>query len=250
MGENSTASMKHNYRISLWNYFHYKAPGALERVIGSIREEGYGVEIWPAWFEENNIFDPVHRRRLKILLEDMPSSIHGGSQDTLEYQQLQIDTAAATNSDVIVVHSGNLRLGGENPDFEFAQVVLDIAAASGITIALENGDLRTLERSLDKLRGLKICLDVGHVYFTSNSMKDFVDSLVGDICHLHIQDTLGEMDHYVPGTGIIPMEDWRYLFEKLEENGFNGAFVLEIRPRNPMQHAQQTRDFFSSNFPG
>jgi sugar phosphate isomerase/epimerase len=241
--------MKHNYRISLWNYFHYHAPGVLERVIGSIRDEGYGVEIWPGWFEENNIFDPIHRRRLKLLIGDMPSSIHGGGQDDLEYQQLQIDTAADTNSDVIVVHSGNLRLGGEDPDLEFAQEVLDRAAARGITIALENGDLRTLERALDKLNGLRICLDVGHVYFTSNSMQDFVDSLAVDICHLHIQDTLGEMDHYVPGTGIIPIEDWAYLFEKLEESGFNGASVLEIRPRSPMQHAQQTREFFSNNFP-
>ena len=124
-----------------------------------------------------------------------------------------------------------------------------MADQSGITIALENGDLGVLKRALQNLRGLKICLDVGHVYFTTNTMKEFVDALVGDICHLHIQDTLGEKDHYVPGTGIIPMEDWRYLFEGLKEKGFKGASVLEIRPRSPMQHAEQTVEFFSENFP-
>jgi sugar phosphate isomerase/epimerase len=241
--------MRHNYRISLWNYFHYNAPGTLERVIGQIRDDGFGVEIWPRWFEEGNIFDPIYRRRLQLLIGDMPSSLHGGSQDNLEWQRLQVETAADTNSDVIVVHSGNLRLGGDDPDFAFAQEVLDMASSSGIKIALENGDLGILQRALENLDGLNICLDVGHIYFTSNTMKDFVDSLVDNICHLHIQDTLGKIDHYTPGTGIIPIDDWKYLFRRLDERGFDGASVLEIRPRSPLQHAELTRKFFSDNFP-
>jgi sugar phosphate isomerase/epimerase len=235
--------MELDYRISLWNYFHYNQPGTLERVVGSIREGGYGVEIWPMWSGEENLFDPIYRDRLKLLIRDMPSSIHSGGPDTLEHHRLQIDTAADTESDVIVVHAGHMKLGSESPDYGFAQSVLDIAHERGITLALENGPLEMLSGALENLEGLKICLDVGHVYFTPDPMKAFVDALKQDIRHLHIQDTLGKTDHYTPGTGTIPVEDWTYFFEGLEESGFDGAAVLEIRPREPLQHAEDTGVF-------
>ena len=242
--------MKLNYRISLWNYFHYHQPGSLEQVVGQIREAGYGVEIWPGWFDEENVFAPENRGKLRGMIGDMPSSIHGGGPDTLEQHQLQIDTAADTDCDVIVVHPGNIRVGSEEPDFEFAQSVVDLAESRGIMIALENGPLGVLTRALGGLEGLRICFDVGHVYFTKDPMKAFVDGLKEEICHLHLQDTLGATDHYVPGTGKIPRQDWLYLFDSLESLGFNGASVLEIRPRIPLQHAAQTQEFFDSLLSG
>lgn len=240
--------MELNYRISMWNYFHYHQPGSLERVIGGIRDAGYGIEIWPGWFDENNIFDPIYRRRLKMLIGDMPSSIHSGGPDTIEHHTLQIDTAADTDSDIIVVHPDHMKLKAGETDFEFAQEVLDLAGEQGIILALENGSLATLTTALENLKGLKICLDVGHVYFTPDPMKAFVDALKHEICHLHIQDTLGKIDHYVPGTGIIPVSDWNFVFDSLEALNFNGAAVLEIRPRQPLQHAEQTMAFFDRLF--
>ncbi len=242
--------MELNYRISLWNYFHYHQPGTLEEVIGGIRNAGYGVEIWPGWFDETDLCDPIHRERLRSLIGDIPSSMHGGGPDTLERHRLQIDTAADTDSDIIVVHAGNMRLAGDDPDYEFSQRVVDMADDRGITLALENGPLPVLTRALANVKGLGICLDVGHVYFTPDPMKAFVDALKHDICHLHIQDTLSETDHYVPGTGTIPIDDWRYLFENLEDLDFDGASVLEIRPRVPLQHAEQTRIFFDELLAG
>ncbi len=237
--------METNYRLSLWNYLFYHNPGTLERVIAEIRDAGYGVELFPRWFDEENLYDPINRRRLKTLVGDMPSSLHGGGPDTMERHQLQIETAADTESDVIVVHIGHMKLAGERPDLAFAQEVVDLANDRGITIALENGPLPILERAITNLEGLRICLDVGHVYHTPDPMKAFVDTLKQDICHIHIQDPLDDSDHYVPGTGIIPPDDWRYLFENLTETGFDGACVLEIRPRKPLQHAEQTRTFFT-----
>ncbi len=231
-----------NYRISLWNYFHYHQPGSLEKVIDSIREAGYGVEIWERWFQREDLFGPLHRKRLQNLIGDIPSSLHAGGSDTIEQHENQIKTAVATDSDVIVVHPNHLRLRNR-PDYEFAQKIVDMAVDNGIVMALENSPLEILTEALKNLDNLEICLDVGHIYFTDRSMKEFVDSLKHDICHLHIQDTLGEIDHYVPGSGIIPESDWRYLFNALEEVGFEGAAVFEIRPRNPLQHAQLADDF-------
>ncbi len=237
--------MEISYRISLWNYFHYHEPGTLETVIAQIREAGYGVEIWPRWFGENDIFEPVNRRRLKGLLSDIPSSIHGGRPDTIDNHRKQIETAAVTGSDVIVVHPDQVRLNVDPPDYDFCQEVVSMAREKDVVIALENGPLAILENALRNVEDLGICLDVGHVYFTPDPMASFVDSLKEDICHLHLQDTLGEIDHYVPGTGIIPESDWMYLFEALEEVGFEGAGVLEIRPRNPIQHAEMAGEFFA-----
>jgi len=240
----AAGNMQLNYRISLWNYFHYHGVGSLERVIAGIRNAGYGVEIWPNWFDEPNLFDPVYRKRLRMLIGDMPSSIHGCGPDTVEHHQQQIDTAAETDSDVIVVHAEHMKLGGASPNFEFAQSILDLAAERGIVLALENGPLAILATALDNLKGLGICLDTGHVYFTPDPLKAFVDRLKQDICHLHIQEKLGSADHYVPGTGDVPLEDWTYLLDSLKAVNFSGAAVLEIRPRDPLLNAQDTKRFF------
>jgi len=241
--------MEMDYRISLWNYFHYNRPGTLERVIGEIRDAGYGVEIWPRWSDEGNLFDPIYRERLKLLIGDMPSSIHGGSPGSLEQHLLQIETAAETDCDVIVVHPGQIKVDNGNRDYEFAQQVVDLARDRGIVIALENGPLEVLQSAVARVEGLGICLDVGHIYSTPNTMTEFVDSLRHNIRHLHLQDTLGSTDHYVPGTGRIPRSDWGYLFRCLVEENFHGAAVLEIRPRNPLQHAEQTREFLKEVLP-
>ncbi len=241
--------MRLNYRISLWNYFHYHGVGTLESVIESVRNAGYGVEIWPGWFDEQNLFDPAHRSRLKALIGDIPSSIHGGGPDTIEHHRQQIDTAADTNCDVVVVHSGHMRLGPGDPDLDFAREVLDLATTRGIVLALENGPLETLLRATQHLDELAICLDVGHAYFSPDPLRAFIDRLKHKICHLHLQDILEDSDHYVPGTGNIPRDDWEYLFRNLDEIGFEGASVLEIRPRDPLQHAAQTRLFLDQLLP-
>jgi sugar phosphate isomerase/epimerase len=103
--------------------------------------------------------------------------------------------------------------------------------------------------------GLKICLDVGHIYFTSESMQAYLSALKTRIIHLHLQDILTPAevglpnrgtDHYTPGTGGIPAEDWHLLVATLREIDFDGTAVFEIRPRNPYQTAYLGRRFFDS----
>ena len=248
-GELLTMELK--YRISLWNYFHYANPGSLEKVVGDIASRGYGVELWPSWEIEEDLFNEIYRERLRALLKGLPSSWHSGSVNTLEGHRRQIDTASYVGSDVIVVHARNLLVAGENADFDFAQKVLDYAREKNVTITLENGPLPTLKRAVDQLDDLKICLDTGHAYYYAFSMKAYVDALKDRLYHLHIQDYLEKssssfLDHYIPGTGLIPKEDWLYLLRALEEIDFKGAAVLEIRPRVPLQTAMETKRFFSA----
>jgi len=234
--------MRIDYRISMWNYNHYANTGSFEEVVQEISSNGYGVEIWQSFKEEKDLFAETERKRLKTLLEGINSSMHSAGVDTFAGHQRQIDTAAAIGSDVIVVHAGSLRVQQE-ADFTFAREVVAYAKEQNVIIALENGPLAVLAKSIEQIANLKICLDTGHVYFTSDPMSAYLDTLKSRLVHLHIQDTLPDSDHYIPGTGTIPEVDWRLILEILEEIDFNGAGVFEIRPRRPLQTAKEARDF-------
>ncbi len=97
--------MNIRYSISLWNFYHYANLPSLERFIPTIRELGYGIELWGTWKEENDLYDPVGRKRVKPLVQDMTVSLHttGGNQ-TFERHQKQIDAAADFGAPVIVLH--------------------------------------------------------------------------------------------------------------------------------------------------
>ena len=51
-------------------------------------------------------------------------------------------------------------------------------------------------------------------------------------------------DHYTPGTGGIPTDDWHLLASTLRALDFRGMAVFEIRPRNPYHTARLGRQFF------
>jgi len=236
-----------DYRISLWNYSHYARRLSLESAGAEITANGYGVELWPNWQDDKDLYDEVYRERLRVLLDGVKSSWHSGGVNDLEGNQRQIDTAAYAGSDAIVVHQGNLGLSGDGPeDYALARDVVAYATEKGVTIALENGPLAVLEGAIQNVDDLKICIDTGHVYFTDDPMAKYVDALKGRLHHLHIQDTLPESDHYFLGSGIIPKEDWQYLADALKEISFSGPAVFEIRPRQPLQTAEICTQFFNA----
>jgi sugar phosphate isomerase/epimerase len=86
-------------------------------------------------------------------------------------------------------------------------------------------------------------------------MTAYLSALKTRIVHVHLQDILTPVeaglpssgrDHYTPGTGGMPVEDWQLLVATLGEIDFEGTAVFEIRPRNPYQTAYQGRCFFDS----
>ena len=237
--------MKIDYRMSMWNYTHYARTGSFEEVIRQIADNGYGVEIWPSFKEERDLFGEPQRDRLKKLLAKINTSMHGSSANTLEAHKDQIDTAAYIGADVIVVHPGNLKIHGE-VDYDFAGEVVAYAKERGVTIALENGPLNALEKAIEKMDDLKICLDTGHVYFTNDPMSAYLQVLKPRLVHLHLQDTLPGTDHYTLGTGTIPKSDWQLLWDTLHGMDFKGAGVFEIRPRVPLQTVTESMEFLAN----
>ncbi len=235
------------YSVSLWNYFHYADVPSLERVITLLREQDYGVELWGSWREEKDLFDEVGRKRLKDILQGMKVSLHTAGANTFDLHKKQIDAAVDLGAEVVVLHPVDLTSkDSSNLDVHLALQTVKHAAKHGVEIALENGELPFLVNAIEEVEGLGICLDVGHIYFTSNSLDEFLHALKERIIHLHIQDILPEdelalpgtgKDHYIPGTGGIPDSDWQLLTATLKEIDFQGIAVLEIQPRNPLQTA-------------
>jgi len=245
--------MQIRYAVSLWNYFHYVNVPSLERVLALLRDQGYGVELWGAWREERDLFDLIGRTRLKHALAGMEVSLHTVGANTLELHQKQIDAAAYLGAEVVVIHSDDIYTRDKSDlDVALAREVVSYASRRGVKIALENGELPDLINAIKNVDGLGICFDVGHVYLTGGSMSEFLDALKERIIHLHLQDVLPETeshlpltekDHFIPGTGGIPEEDWELLIATLKHIDFQSMAVFEIRPRNPLQAALLGRTF-------
>jgi sugar phosphate isomerase/epimerase len=248
--------MKIDYSISQWNFFHYGTLPRLEQEIARVREMGYGIELWGWWGAERDLYAPESCSRLKPALQGMRVSLHSALVHSFAEQQKQIDAARALGARVLVVHSDEFFLPGSRElDRALCQDVVAYATEQGVQIALENGQLSFLVNALEAVEDLKICLDVGHVYLTTNTMREFLTALKTRIVHLHLQDILTPaelglpqtgMDHYTPGSGGIPIADWKLLVATLQEIDFEGLAVFEIRPRNPGQTARLGAQFFNA----
>jgi len=247
--------VKLEYAISLWNFSHLARIGSLEEELARIRATGYGVELWDHWPGlEGGLYTPPQRARVRAALAGMPVSLHTGLVYNLAAHLAQVDAARELGARVLVVHSDEFFAGERGVlDAGLCREVVAYAGQRGVCIALENGQLPFLERALAAVDGLRVCLDVGHVYLTETPLRDFLAALKSRLVHLHLQDVLAPneaglphagADHYALGTGGIPREDWALLAATLHDIDFAGTAVFEIRPRTPYQVAHLGRQFF------
>lgn len=255
--------MNVQYAVSLWNYRHYANAQTLEQIIASVREQGFGIELWESVHDEKALFGEAQRKRLKSLLQGMPVSLHSAicftppmGEKLLDRHRRQIDAAHDLGAEIIVVHPLEIGSDGETTvDLALTREIIAYAADHNVRIALENIErpiLPFLLTALQEVARLGICLDIGHVYFADDPLTRMLDALKDRITHLHIEDKPAESEarlnttvnhHYQPGTGVIPNADWRLLAATLEEIDFHGMAVFEILPRNPLQAALQGKRF-------
>lgn len=246
--------------VSLWNYNHYHPVPDLEEILSVLRKHHFGVELWDSWQKDTDLYHPGQRDKLAFALQGMPVSLHSaiGARGREVHRQ-QIDTAAALGSEILVVHTDNLYAPNRDQvDYALAAELVEYAGDRGVHLALENGQLPVLRETLDRVEGLKICLDVGHVYLVREGMAEFLDTFGKEIVHLHLQEILSEpeqkwvgeagiiLDHYTPGTGGIPAHEWNLLFRRLKDLEYRGMAVFEIQPRRPLQTGHLARLFLDS----
>jgi sugar phosphate isomerase/epimerase len=233
--------------VSLWNYGHYRNLKSLPEELALLRRLGYGVELWSSFPGEEDLFGERARAWLQPLLQGMQVSVHTALSNRWEAHCKQVDAAAAWGARVVVIHPSDLYVSGDTTlDQVLAREVVAYAQERGVALALENGQLPFLMEAIGQVEGLGICLDVGHVYLTSDPMSSFLNAFRSCLIHLHLQEVvapaeaefaLAARDHYELGTGGVSVEDWRLLLTTLQEIDFHGMGVFEIRPRPPWQTA-------------
>lgn len=245
-----------HYAVSAWSYWHHAHIGHLEAEVERARALGFGIELWNRFGRSENLFASENLQHLRPALQDMEVSLHSAIVHSFNEHARQIDTARALGADVIVLHSDDLcKVAGAALDPGLTRDVVGYAAERGIRLALENGQLPVLVEALETVDGLGVCLDVGHVYATSEPLSVFLGHLKNHLIHIHLQDILSPperriarapRDHYLPGSGGIPQEDWSVLAATLREIDYEGMAVFEVRPRHPLQAAVLGSGFLQS----
>ena len=267
--------------VSLWNYLRYDEPRSLQEVLVQITSHDFGVELWPTvhsfspyvpayhpsfpcaegYTEIHDLFLPEHRDWLKDALGPTRSCWHSRAFDdspkaygAFSDYQTEIDIAAHLDSEAISVHY----IGEELTVRDYAGCttdlvtrVLDYGVQQGVSIALESLEFDSMRRALSDFPGLDVCLDPACIHaHSTHDLRDFIDVIGDRVSFLHLYDVRDDLVHLTPGSGAIPVEDWKYMFAYLKDISFTGPAVLEIRPpperghQSPIEAAMEARAFF------
>jgi sugar phosphate isomerase/epimerase len=269
-----------HYFVSLWNYLYYHDDKSLDEILAEIDSHGFGVELWPAIstfnpyrpeYHQSNPRRPdeamddlvrsAHRERLRLSLGSMRSVWHSRAFDdepklfgSFDAHAEEIDTAAFLSSEAIAVHYIGESLttqGYSGGDRGLISDVLDYAEDRGVKIALETRDYDSLTAALNEFDKLTVCLDPACIRACSDHpLQDFTALARDRISMLHLYDSRSDEGHLTPGSGDIPMDDWRCMMDVLKSIDFRGAAVLEIKPppekkgQTPIEAAEEARNFF------
>lgn len=248
-----------NLSVSTWNYLcSEKEKANLDRAVGEIVEDGFGIELWRGWHPDQEAFSRNRWFHLKDLLRGTPAiSMHTavGKWDDAALRR-EIELCHTLGATVLVIHPSTLGMKQpqERPEFMSIQEVADFAQSKGLTLALENGPMEVLETALEKINphgrgtGFGICIDVGHANLEHQRFEDpvttFMERFGPDIVHFHLADNHGDRDaHLVPGEGTI---DWKRVCASLARLNYRGQCVLELNTSDARSSAQKAKGFLRS----
>lgn len=235
-------------------HFDYHDPGAVDGLIGDLRDTGLQVHSMHAPIAES----------LRNGVWGAPYSIATGAEADRRRAVNEILIAARSahklGARYLVVHVGApdsmTAIAGENVRAAAARSLEDIAevtTALGLELALEviPNALSTAERLAEwldddlELPGAGICLDSGHAHMMGG-VVDAVEAASGHLLTTHLHDNGGVSDdHQVPFDGTI---DWAAALTAFQKVGYDGAWMFELaataEPRRVLERAARARDRF------
>lgn len=134
---------------------------------------------------------------------------------------------------------------------DYIATLAEFAGKCGAVIAVEDLPRTCLGNCSSEIKELisvddrlKVCFDTNHLLIESNA--DFIKA-VGDRIHtLHVSDYdfLNEQ-HWMPYEGDV---DWVELVSLLEQVGYNGPFMYELRLNPPATGTMSRRDFTFADY--
>ncbi len=236
--------------VSTWGFYYQQDPESWPTLAGAVDniltlDETLGIEVWDSRALDH---PPVFGKELADLVyackEAAFVTVHIQRQHwswnpgTL---RREIDFAHQLSAKALVLHPVCFGLveDDDRPDWPEIVRIAEYAAKFGVQLGMENtkDSIWMLDRILDEVgddpetTNLGICIDIGHANQSNDAGREpvcnYLERYAGQLIHLHLHDNHGELDeHLVPGEGNV---DWPRVLGVLEDIGFSGTAVLEMR---------------------
>ncbi len=158
-------------------------------------------------------------------------------EDGLEYFKKYLDTANALDCNVVVLHGDRAeRDYCDDRYIERYNTLYTLSQKSGVYLAQENvarcrsRDLEFIKKMKTSLGdNLRFVLDLKQARRSGVDFELLADAMGDKICHVHLNDYNQNHDCLLPGAGVC---DFKRVFQKLSEVGFNGSGVIEVYREN------------------
>jgi sugar phosphate isomerase/epimerase len=165
----------------------------------------------------------------------------------LDKWQEQLECAKMLKANIITdLRSLGMPPGENTNGSTLADEVIKLAEDLDVMICVETGSLDNVLKAGERFESLRYCLDTGFAHLDANyNFQQYVDKLIDRTTHLHLSDNYGRIDdHEPPGLkGGMPVENWHYLLEKLQENNSDVIASLEMSPSMPAVMLRQATQF-------
>lgn len=198
----------------------------------ALNEEGTFAE-WKEWYRDSGRVTSVHG----CFIDVNPASGDALFRELSRHRCRQsCALAMELRAQNVVFHSSCLSfLRGSYLDMwagQCAEFYMELAEAFPLNIFIENSQdidpvpIRELMKHITDPR-IGVCLDLGHVNYSSAPLEEWLEALHERIGYLHLSDNPGGWDEHLPlGEGTV---DWERAGRYLKEPGRMMPVTLETR---------------------
>lgn len=156
--------------------------------------------------------------------------------DGLEFYKQYFDAANVLGANIMVLNGQNYRGIDENEYMEKYLTLYQLGKQYGITVAQENvNGFRSADPAF--IRRMRECLqdecafvfDIKQAVRAGKDPYNMCDAMGEKIVHVHMNDNSVSEDCLLPGYGTM---DYPRLLGQLKQNGYSGAFIIEVYRKN------------------
>ena len=265
--------MRMSYVVSSMIFWGREHPLSLENECELLKSLGFGIELWPNIKGQHECrYEKRNWHRLAAATEGMlvvMRSRHDSPNPEQWTEQIECAKLLGAN---IVTDLQSMGIPDE-PVLNgcgFAPEIVQYAQDKGVTLCIETGRLALLKELGKRFESVRYCLDIGHAYLGGeSSFKQYVDDLGPRVKHLHLNDNFGPSPNCAPIStrmsgnnfgfpgdssayqglcrfwcgGGMPLEEWHYLLESLNQYDNDIVGSIEMSPCIPAVMIRQASEF-------
>lgn len=265
--------MRISYVVSSMIFWGREHPLSLEADCELLKSLGFGIELWPNIKGQNECrYVKRNWHRLSAATEGMLVVMRSRHDSpNLEQWIEQIECAEMLNANIVTdLQSMGIPDEPELNGCGLAPEIVQYAGEKGITLCIETGRPPVLKELSKQFESVRYCLDIGYACMDNEiSFKQYVDELGPGIAHLHLNDNYGPTPKRIPNRtrlsgdsfgfpggssayqglcrfwcgGGMPLENWDYLLESLNQYDNDIVGSIEMSPCIPAVMIRQASEF-------